>query len=261
MNRIGDKQQTNTRLFDGKSTVYRVGRPDYAEGVIDFLKHACKLSATSVIADVGSGTGKFTAQLLKCGGTVYGVEPNADMRREAENLLSGSERFISVNGTSEQTTLASRSVDLVTAAQAFHWFDQSAFAAECKRILKEDGQVALVYNNRDESEGLNEDCRAIFTEYCPAFRGFSGGSNPSRMEEFFGGDCKTEIFDNPLTYDVETFVRRSLSSSYALRPSDARYEEFLDALKELFAKYAVNGRVIMRNRSVVCLGRLTEENR
>lgn len=112
----------HTAKFDGKAEAYSSGRPSYAEKLIEWLYAEQGLSGQSRIADIGSGTGIFTAQLLQKGGTVFAVEPNADMRRKAESALSPFENFRSVNGTAEHTTLAPRSVDFITVAVIFCTF-------------------------------------------------------------------------------------------------------------------------------------------
>lgn len=106
-----------THRFDGKGNIYAKARPQYAAGLLDYLRHTLHIAAGSTLADVGSGTGIFTEQLLQNGYRVFAGEPNGDMRRKAEEKLSRTPGFISVNG----------SVGHVTAAQAFHWFDAEAF--------------------------------------------------------------------------------------------------------------------------------------
>ena len=77
----------------------------------------------STIADIGSGTGILTQQLIHECSKVYAIEPNSDMRRVAEKRLRNEPGFISINGTAENTTLENESIDYITAAQSFHWFD------------------------------------------------------------------------------------------------------------------------------------------
>ena len=96
-------------------------------------------------------------QLLARGFTVNGVEPNDDMRIVAEQTLKADSRFISVKATAENTTSNDNSLDLITVAQAFHWFDIEQFRLECQRILKQDGKVALVWNSRDGSSEINKE--------------------------------------------------------------------------------------------------------
>ena len=197
-----------TKNFDGYAEDYTAGRPNYAIQLIDHLFSKYRLSEDSVIADIGSGTGKFSRQLLDKGSKVYSVEPNDDMRRVAEAELSIYSNFNSICGDAENTSLADGVVDFITTAQAFHWFDVHKFRKECKRILKEDGKAALIWNVRDESNQLNQELYQIYTRYCPRFKGFSGGiiKDDPRIKEFFGGDYDYLSFDNPLFFDKEKFI-------------------------------------------------------
>lgn len=83
----------NTTRFDGKGDIYAKDRPGYAAELFDYIRHTLSLKPGSAFADVGSGTGIFSASLLACGYRVYAVEPNADMRRKAEEKLSACESF------------------------------------------------------------------------------------------------------------------------------------------------------------------------
>ena len=244
-------------LFDGRAGDYAAGRPGYAPALIDCLYNRYGLSAASVIADIGSGTGKFAAQLLERGSTVYCVEPNEDMRSAAAEILDGYPNFHPVNGDAENTCLDDGCAEYITSAQAFHWFDGEKFARECARILKKDGSVILVWNVRDMGDSLNRELYDIYRRYCPRFVGFSGGieKDDIRIKNFFGGVYDHVSFDHPLVYDRERFVSRSLSGSYSLKSGDRDYDEYIAALTEVFAKYENNGTVVMANRSDAYIGR------
>ena len=122
--------------FSNRSENYAKFRPGYPAGVVETLKHDCGLNETSVIADVGSGTGILSEMFLQNGNSVVAIEPNAAMRQVADRLLQRYEKFRSINAAAEATTLETESVDLVTAAQAFHWFDRARAKKEFARILK-----------------------------------------------------------------------------------------------------------------------------
>ena len=109
----------HTDRFTGRQEDYQAGRPSYAQGLLDWLETLYTPPGDFAAADVGSGTGKLSAQLLAAGFRVCGVEPNRDMRSAAESLLGADPRFTSRNGTDRDTGLPDRSVDFVTAAQAF----------------------------------------------------------------------------------------------------------------------------------------------
>ena len=247
----------NTAKFTGRAQVYAASRPGYAPEFFDYMEQSLNLPSGSVIADIGSGTGKFTAQLLERGYTVYAVEPNADMRRKAEELLAGNPGFHSVDGRDSAFGLPAElegTVDCVTAAQAFHWFDAAAFAEECRRFLKPCGYVVLVYNHRDADVPVIRENAEICRTYCPGFTGFSHGMDAADFEGFFRGSCQTIRFDNSLEYDCDMLINRMLSASYGLKDTDEGYGEFLAALRKLFEKYQENGRMRIPNCTAAYYG-------
>lgn len=245
-----------TKKFDGRATDYTTSRPSYAWKLIDYLYSNFGITNCSIIADIGSGTGKFAKHLLDKGSEVYCVEPNRDMRCVAEKELYMYQKFHSVNGDAENTTLANDSVDFITTAQAFHWFDVSKFKQECLRIIKSGGSVFLIWNVRNNSDLLNQELYQIYSTYCPNFRGFSGGieQDDQRIKDFFGGKYDYVSFDNPLFFDRETFIARSLSSSYSLKDGDDQYQKYISALNALFDKHENNGIVSIANQSVAYMG-------
>ena len=140
--------QDSTRRFSSRVENYVRYRPAYPPAVLDLLKSDCGLTSASVIADVASGTGIFTRMLLENGNRVFGVEPNAEMRKAGEEFLRSYPHFTSVAGTAEAPTLADHSVDFVTAAQATHWFDREKARVEFIRICKPGGWTVLLWNER-----------------------------------------------------------------------------------------------------------------
>ena len=245
-----------TKKFDGRAKVYTKGRPGYAEELIDSLYINYGMSESSIVADIGSGTGKFAEHLLKKGSQVYCVEPNDDMRCVAESELCSYSNFHSVRGDAENTTLGTEMVDFITAAQAFHWFDVTRFKRESLRIIKKGGKAFLIWNVRDNSDLVNQEMYRIYSQRCPSFKGFSGGieKDDPRIIEFFGGQYEYISFNNPLYFDREKFIARSLSGSYSLKDGDRGYAEYMADIISVFDKYSDNGIVSMANQSVAYIG-------
>jgi SAM-dependent methyltransferase len=246
-----------TDKFSGKADVYSKSRPSYPPEYINYLISGGSLNETSRVADIGSGTGILTRQLLESGVRVIAVEPNDDMRLKAEQDLQQFEHFTSIKGSAEETSLPDNSVDLVIAAQAFHWFDQEKFKLECIRILRQNARVALVWNSRDFKSPLIQENAEIFKKYCPNFYGFSGGIG--EREEVFTQFFRNEEFElkkfpNDLVMDFEGFLGRNLSASYSLKESDKEYESFVKAITNLFEKYSHNGKTVMSNYTRSYLG-------
>src|SRR6187402_143460 len=107
--------------FSNRVANYVKYRPGYPPQVLGLFNNKMGLNESSIVADIGSGTGLSTKPFLENGNTVYGVEPNAAMREAAEEYLKDFPNFISHDGTAEKTNLEDASIDFVTAAQAFHW--------------------------------------------------------------------------------------------------------------------------------------------
>lgn len=246
----------NTLKFSGKAAVYAKARPSYAPEFIDWLYGDVGMTPASVVADIGSGTGIFSKAMLEKGNTVYGVEPNKDMRRTAESTLPVFSNFHSIDGTAKNTTLEANSVDFITVAQAFHWFDADSFKVECKRILKPSGKVILVWNSRVSESNLVKENAVICKKYCPNFKGFSGGLEhiDGSINKFFDNGFEVKRFKNDLQVDKAKFIERSLSASYALNETDSDYKSYIFELKKLFNKYAVENILTMPNETVGYIG-------
>ena len=243
-----------TNRFDGKGEIYAKARPKYALEFFDYLKNALNIPAGSVFADVGSGTGIFTEQLLSRGYKVFAVEPNEDMRKKAEEKLSTDENFVSVNGSEGNMNLPDSSADYVTAAQAFHWFDSEAFRRECRRVLKPGGKVIIIYNTRDEKAACTKVLVDLRYKYSSEFHGFSNGMSHEKCMAFFVGGCDIFRADNTLTYDRQGYINRVLSSSYSLKESNERYEEYLKDIDKIFDTFSVGGFITVPTETVAYIG-------
>ena len=246
----------NELKFDGKGKIYSMFRPSYPKMFIEYLHSGIGINKSSIIADIGSGTGILSKQLLDVGVKIYAVEPNTDMRNVAEFDLSGCKNFISVNATAENTTLDDNSVDFITVAQAFHWFDKTNFKEESKRILKPNGKVILVWNTRVLTNESVEDYEKIMRKHCPDFEGFSGSKqsalyneigveSENDLKKFFEGKYETKTFENDKTNNLESFIGGALSASYAPKVQDKNYSAFVDDLTACFGKHANNGKLMM----------------
>ncbi|MFJ5563158.1 methyltransferase domain-containing protein [Lysinibacillus xylanilyticus] len=248
-----------TGNFTDKADIYAKYRPSYPNEYIDYLFSANQLNGDRIVADIGSGTGIFSRQLLEKDLNVIGVEPNDDMRKLAEHSLKLYSRFKLIKATAENTTLKGNSVDLVTVAQAFHWFDKKAFKIECQRILKQNANVALVWNSRDLNSSIIKENAEICQKTSLNFKGFSGGieETPEVFNSFFkDGKYEFKKYQNDLLFDFEGFLGRNLSASYAPKKDDEEYKRFVFLLSELFEKYSKNGKIVLQNITRSYLGNI-----
>jgi SAM-dependent methyltransferase len=226
---------------------------------LNLLRDECGLAPEWAIADVGSGTGILTRLFLENGNFVYGIEPNAEMRRAGEEFLAAYPKFRSVVAAAEATTLPDASVDLVTAAQAFHWFDPPAAREEFARILRPSGWVAVIWNERKKALGpfaeeYEQLLRTYGTDYARVSETYP---EPERMAQLFGaGNFRHGSFPNEQRMDFDALRGRLLSSSYAPAMGHANHEPMLAELRRVFDRHAKNGRVRFEYDTHVYFGRL-----
>ncbi|MEW6641309.1 MAG: methyltransferase domain-containing protein [Pseudomonadota bacterium] len=134
--------------FAARADHYVRGRPDYPAAIAPWLTGRLGLRAGTTVLDLGAGTGKFTAYLANTGARVVAIEPVAEMRSRLTQTLPDVDARA---GTAEAIPLPDASVDVVTCAQAFHWFATPAALDEIRRVLKPSGRLGLIWNVRDES--------------------------------------------------------------------------------------------------------------
>ncbi len=248
-----------TRRFSNRVQDYVRYRPGYPQELLAILRSEGGLRPTSAVADIGSGTGILCELLLRNGNQVYGVEPNEAMRSAAERQLAGYANFHSVCGTAESTTLPAGSIDLITAAQAFHWFDAARARPEFARILKPGGFVAIIWNDR-RMEGTPFLCayEQLIRDHAIDYgRVRRENVTPEMLEAFFApAGFRLRVLENAQEFDLPGIQGRASSSSYLPAVGQPGHQEMLDELARIFQTHQVEGRVRMEYDTRVYLGRL-----
>jgi len=222
----------NNQLFTGKAEAYARARPGYPEELLDFILGL--VSEKAVFADVGAGTGKFTELLARSDHKIFAIEPNEEMRGQLIKTLAAYPSANIVQASAEKTSLAASSIDLITCAQALHWFELRDFRAECQRIAQPGAIVMSVYNGMGKnSTHAIESARAFF-------------HSPTEKE-----------FSNPISYDYENWLAYMQSHSHAPLPLDSSYPDYLRTLDLQFKKENVNGQMVYHNTTHIYYERLT----
>ncbi|HMA35176.1 MAG TPA: class I SAM-dependent methyltransferase [Chloroflexia bacterium] len=247
-----------TQRFSTRVDNYVKYRPGYPPALLALLERECGLTPLAVIADIGAGTGLLAALFLAYGSRVLGVEPNRAMREAGARLLAPHPGYTAVDGRAEATTLPARSVDFVTAGQAFHWFDPAAARAEFQRILRPGGWVALIWNQRrTESSAFLAGYEALLQTYAPEYPVHEPGAGAAGMRALFGaGGWQVAHFPNAQHLDRDGLQGRVLSSSYVPEPGHPNHAPMLAALADLFAAHEVDGQVTFEYDTEVYYGRL-----
>ncbi|MBZ9625922.1 class I SAM-dependent methyltransferase [Clostridium sp. FP2] len=249
------EQLNPKKRFSSRTQNYAKYRPDYPNEIIYYLQEFIGLNKTSVIADIGSGTGICTKPFLDNGNTVYAVEPNGDMRQVAEHLLKSYDNFHSIDGSSENTKLKSKSIDIITAAQAFHWFDPKPTKEEFSRILKPNGVVVLLWNIRNaKSDGFMQDYLKLIEKYGESY---TNESTNDFIPKFF--DNRTvhkKVFPNPQLADFDRLKGELASFSYIPTESNPNFQPMISELQDLFKKYNNYGNVVLEYETHLYYGKV-----
>ena len=208
----------NTEKFTGKSEAYAKARPGYPQEAIDYI--ASLIPADAIIADIGAGTGKFTEPLAQKGYKIFAIEPNLDMREQLVIAMKPYFNVETLSGTAEATTLPNQSVDVITCAQALHWFDPDAFWSECRRIGNPNTLIIAIYNNTP---------------------GGSSVTHSKLSTDVFFTNPTVREFSNPIFYTRESWLAYMNSHSHDPLPTDPEYETHMNKMNAIFDSENVDG--------------------
>jgi ubiquinone/menaquinone biosynthesis C-methylase UbiE len=247
--------KSSTERFSDRVEPYSRYRPRYPNALLNYL--ASKVPPPATVADIGSGTGILSDQLLQSGYQVVAVEPNRSMREAAERELSGRHGFRSIDGTAENTNLPSLSVDALTCAQSFHWFDRAKCRIEFERILRPQGLVALIWNDRARQDPLMQRYDELLTRFVPEYPACSRRRvSTTEIQGFFSdGWFELLTFPNHQFLAREEFLGRVISSSYVPLAGEPGHEALIKACNALFDQFAVAGSVHFRYETQLYCGR------
>jgi SAM-dependent methyltransferase len=225
--------------FDQGAATYERGRPSYPDESVRWVVDGLGIGPGKRVLDLAAGTGKFTRLLVPTGAELVAVEPVAGMRAQFAAALPDIEM---VDGTAEQVPFPDASFDAVTVAQAFHWFDLPTAAAEIRRVLRDGGGLALIWNERDTSvEWVAELSRIIHwdergqwqvpytveVDWAAHFDTGTTGFTPMEVHHSGHGQA----------IDADTLVDRVLSTSYIAERSATDQAVVAERVRELIADF------------------------
>ncbi|HVO73483.1 MAG TPA: class I SAM-dependent methyltransferase [Ignavibacteriaceae bacterium] len=246
------------KRFSSRVDNYVKYRPSYPSGIINFMQKELAIDKTKSISDIGSGTGIFTELLLKNNYVVYAVEPNDEMRHAAEKMLGSYPNFKSINGSAEKTGLDAGSIDLITAAQAFHWFQIDKAKKEFKRILRSNGWTILIWNTRanDASPFMKTYEDFLLKESVDYAKVSHTNIDEKELKNFFTFDYNKKEIPSKQVFDFEGLKGRVLSSSYMPDEKAAGFVKMMNSLTDLFDTHNENGFVEFIYKTEMHFGRL-----
>jgi SAM-dependent methyltransferase len=220
--------------FGAVAADYDRGRPSYPAAVLDRLAAVAGLGPGADVLDLAAGTGKLTRQLVAAGASVVAVEPSAGMR---ERLAASLPEVPVLDGTAEAIPLADAAVDLVTVAQAFHWFRTADALDEIHRVLRPGGWVGLTWNETPTGGWARDlwNLRHDLTGYTGDYPGAGWDAVLDADDRF--GPRSTTVVVTPMTTTAERMTSDSASRSYVTSLDPDVRRSVLDAVAALLATH------------------------
>lgn len=245
----------NTLRFSNRVQDYIRYRPQYPIAVLEILKSECFLTPQHIIADIGSGTGISSELFLNNDNLVHAVEPNMEMRLAAEYLNKALSNFISINGAGESTGLPDSSIDFIICAQTFHWLDSSLAKKEFWRILKPDGKIVLLWNERSIDSDFQKEYEEILYRCVSAYKEVTHRDiSEVVLSEFFAPHTMVKYqLPNYQDLDLEGLLGRMMSSSYIPKEGQ-EHHNLISEITQLFHNHQIGGKVRFEYKTNVYVG-------
>lgn len=242
-------------VYSAKAAHYAKHRWDYHADAVQTIIDTAQLTAASCVADIGAGTGIFTRHLAPLVARIYAVEPNAEMRQQAEQALAGFPSCVVLAGSAEDTGLPAAGVDLITVAQSIHWFEPEPARRELCRILRAGGWLAILRNIRSEDALAKATGRLMTLEYGMK-QDISDRLRATESAPFYFGEgtWQRRTFPFSSQIDLDGFLGALHSVAATPDADDPHYHRLLEAARKVFAECSVDGRCTINGETELYIG-------
>ena len=246
----------NINKFSDKAENYAKYRLDYSNKILEYFSEY-NFNNNSVIADIGSGTGKLSKIFLDNGNMVYGIEPNDNMREMANKLLMGFDKFVSVNGSAENTTLQNGIIDFVVVGQAFHWFDANKALYEFKRIIKNNGVLALIWYHRKTDTPFWNEYENILIKNIPEYKGnIHRNYTNEEIKKYFVREYRKIELESSRELSFNEVMGSFSSGSYAPKEDTMEYKKINNLFDKIFNDYNKDNKIICNYGFEIYMGKI-----
>lgn len=242
--------------FIGKAAAYSNSRPTYPQECLDQIIDKTGLGPAATVYDIGAGTGLFTQLLLNHFEHIHMVEPNREMGEAALVRLPIWQITLNI-APAESFPAKPDSIDLITAAQAFHWFEQEAAKLHWQSLLRETGYVALVWNDRVTPTPFAKE----FSEFLHQLANRDPNNQPPQEgseEEVltFFRDGEMLVSHHSTVLNEQELIDLAVSRSYFPRPGHQDFEPLKARVAELFARHQTNQTVEIPYQCKLFIGQI-----
>lgn len=245
------------RVYSTKAEKYAKYRWDYAPEAVETIVEVTGMSRAWTMADLGAGTGIFTRHFVDRIEKIYAIEPNPELRRILAKGMEAHPSLLALGACAENTTLPDGSVDIITVAQAIHWFDPGPARREMQRILKPEGWLALVRNyGRSEGE-MGEAIGSLMTEEYGANCAVVGERPKEKPGRFYFGNDHFRTFTFPFQFrqSWEEFMGSLTTASFMPDEDHPLFGKLAARAGEIFSQYGVDGAWLVEGETELLIGR------
>lgn len=240
------KKFNPTTRFKDRVEDYIRYRPSYPDELFVKLSKLGLFKNAEKVADIGAGTGIFTEQLKKYTSKICAIEPNSAMF-EAGAALVQNDDIHWIKAEAESTSLSNNSIDVVFSAQAFHWFDVPKTVVEWKRILKKNGKVVLLWNNRKtDCDRFHKEYEELLKKHCKRYTELTTRYySKHQLEDIWTCPINFLQFENWQKADWTFLKGRLNSSSYVPSQGTPEYSNFINKMHQLYLQNEVDDHVTL----------------
>ena len=243
-----------TNAYTGKADEYHQYRWDYSPHAIHDIFNMTRITSQTVLADIGAGTGIFAKNFIERAGRIYAIEPNPEMHAITLKKFSSFDSCHVILGGSENTTLDDDSVDIITAAQAIHWFDPGPTLREFQRILRSQGWLVVIRNHLPESSYADA-LKNLMTPENGVSSVNSGHPKKQDAPYYYGnGNYQLHRYSFPISHDWESFLGSLLSASYTPKIEHPKYPQFRRKAEQIFTGLSSGGLVHTHGETELYVG-------
>jgi ubiquinone/menaquinone biosynthesis C-methylase UbiE len=244
------------KVFSKKAEKYAKYRWDYAAGAIETMINITQMSVNSTVADIGAGTGILTRHFIGKAQKIYAVEPNLELRQILTKDLEKFPSILVVDGSAEDTKLPEHSVDVITVAQAIHWFDPEPARQEMMRILKEEGWLVLVRNYGTNKEKYEAIRRLMTEEYGADLSVVTGRPKEKPSRFYFGNDdFKTFVYPFKFQQGWDEFLGTLITTSFMPDEDHPLFPRLEAEARKLFSQFSEGGFWMVEGETELIIGR------
>jgi ubiquinone/menaquinone biosynthesis C-methylase UbiE len=243
-------------VYSTKAEKYAKYRWDYAPQAIQAIIDITRMTRQWTLADLGAGTGILTRHFIGKVKKVYAIEPNTEMMQILTEELQAFSSVCVLGAPAENTTLPDHSVDMITVAQAIHWFDPEPARREMLRILKKDGWLVLIRNYETNAKEKGEALGSLMTEeYGADFTVVTERPKAAPTRFYFGNDrFQTLVFPFQSNQSWEEFMGSLTTASFMPDEDHPLFGKLETRARQIFSQYSEDEFWSVRGETELVIG-------